>query len=680
MSKIEHADFTPSAPNFKQLVLMNFQGLTNFPYIEEDFDALNNYGLLSKVVEYLNQVIANNNEQNDLMTGLYNAYVSLQNYVNDYFDNLDVQDEINNKLDEMAQNGSLTLLIKQYIDPIQEEFENQINSQITIQNNTINQINTKVNNAVSGSPLVVSSTSAMTDTTRVYVNTTDGNWYYYDGDSWEIGGVYQSTGIDHGEIYPKNFSDKLLENLQYRIPEYTLIANAFRRNTGLIATEQNNYTYSSPFEVHKGEIVYVRGAGYLDRVMMIAQVDEDNTYKGDMQYVLSIDSTRNEYFLVANNNCYMSISYNTTIDMDVYIFKNEDNKKITEIMNFINMKIAEPLVVWNHYINNTSINSQRGLLYTEPIQLNGGETIKFSGRGYATNVNLLSKVESDGTVIEPIRKSTDSSLVTVEYTAPTDMYVAISCTSSSLSTIIIYKKDVEDVQNKYQMFTAFNKFGVIGDSLSSGEIAYWDGTQNVYVDNIDNSWGQYMARRYGLECINFSRGGLNTRSWLTDSEGLPKLIASGNLCKAYIIGLGVNDANKLGAGYLGTSNDINLADYTQNADTYYGNYGRIIGNIKAIQPNAKIFLLTIPDTGSQYTIFNNAVRTIANMFDNVYLIDLYTLYLSYFTTGFIHDNLRAGHYNAIAYNYMATLLYDWICDFMYNSYTEFKQIDLIPVE
>ena len=190
-----NVNFTPDAPNFKTLVRMSFQGLTNFPYIEEDFDSLTNYGFLSKVVEYLNEVISNNNEQNDTITGLYNAYVSLQNYVNDYFGNLDVQEEINNKLDAMTESGELTQLIKNYVDPIYQAYENEINSQVTL-------INNKVDVIASGSPLVATSTSDMTDTTRVYVNTTDGKWYYYDGDSWEIGGTYQSTGIANDSIFP----------------------------------------------------------------------------------------------------------------------------------------------------------------------------------------------------------------------------------------------------------------------------------------------------------------------------------------------------------------------------------------------------------------------------------------------------------------------------------------------
>ena len=109
------ADFTPEKEDIKILPPFKMQVLTNFPYIEADFDALTNYQLLCKVVEYLNMVINNENEVTEEVTGLYNAYVSLQNYVNNYFDNLDVQEEINNKLDEMLEDGTLEQIIEQFL-------------------------------------------------------------------------------------------------------------------------------------------------------------------------------------------------------------------------------------------------------------------------------------------------------------------------------------------------------------------------------------------------------------------------------------------------------------------------------------------------------------------------------------------------------------------------------------
>ena len=52
-----------------------------------------------------------------------------------------------------------------------------------------------------GSPLVASTASAMTDTTKIYVYTgsesgyTNGNWYYYNGAAWVGGGVYNAVAV-----------------------------------------------------------------------------------------------------------------------------------------------------------------------------------------------------------------------------------------------------------------------------------------------------------------------------------------------------------------------------------------------------------------------------------------------------------------------------------------------------
>ena len=140
------------------------------------------------------------NQNGEAVEELQSLYELLRTYVNDYFDNLDVQEEINNKIDSLVSDGTITNLIKNYVDPIQETFENEVDTKINNQDILISQINDKVNTAVSGSPLKATSTSEMTDTTRIYVNTTDGKWYYYDGDSWEIGGTYQSTELGNNSV------------------------------------------------------------------------------------------------------------------------------------------------------------------------------------------------------------------------------------------------------------------------------------------------------------------------------------------------------------------------------------------------------------------------------------------------------------------------------------------------
>ena len=45
------------------------------------------------------------NNNAEALTELQGLFVALEDYVNNYFDNLDVQEEINNKLDDMAESG-----------------------------------------------------------------------------------------------------------------------------------------------------------------------------------------------------------------------------------------------------------------------------------------------------------------------------------------------------------------------------------------------------------------------------------------------------------------------------------------------------------------------------------------------------------------------------------------------
>lgn len=105
MNKFEYKNLTP----FKWFVL------ENFPFIEEDFDALTNWQLFCKLGQEMNKIINSVNTSGEQVQTLTDAFNNLQDYVNNYFKNLDVQTEINNKLDEMANNGELTEIIAQYL-------------------------------------------------------------------------------------------------------------------------------------------------------------------------------------------------------------------------------------------------------------------------------------------------------------------------------------------------------------------------------------------------------------------------------------------------------------------------------------------------------------------------------------------------------------------------------------
>ena len=85
--------------------------LQNFPFLEDDFDALTDYELFCKMVEYMKKSL-------EKVTGFQkeiDAFTIKLDEFQHWFDTLDVQEEINNKLDEMAESGELTDIIAQYL-------------------------------------------------------------------------------------------------------------------------------------------------------------------------------------------------------------------------------------------------------------------------------------------------------------------------------------------------------------------------------------------------------------------------------------------------------------------------------------------------------------------------------------------------------------------------------------
>lgn len=98
------------------------------------------------------------------------AFNSLKAFINDYFKNLDVQDEINQKLEEMTKNGELANLV---IPIVQSVF----------------------------SPLFVNSESEMNDISKIYILASTGEIYYY-RDGWINSGVVYGNSPYGIKIYP----------------------------------------------------------------------------------------------------------------------------------------------------------------------------------------------------------------------------------------------------------------------------------------------------------------------------------------------------------------------------------------------------------------------------------------------------------------------------------------------
>ena len=98
-------------PPFKHFIMTVGEIPTSY------LETMTYYEMLVWFTNYLGKtVIPAINENGEAVTELQNLFVELQNYVNDYFENLDVQEEINNKLDDMVEAGTLQEIIADYLN------------------------------------------------------------------------------------------------------------------------------------------------------------------------------------------------------------------------------------------------------------------------------------------------------------------------------------------------------------------------------------------------------------------------------------------------------------------------------------------------------------------------------------------------------------------------------------
>ena len=80
-------------------------------------ESMSYYECICSFYKYLtDEIMPALNNNAEAVAELQNLYIALKDYVDNYFDNLDLQTEVDNKLDEMYENGQLQSLIEQFID------------------------------------------------------------------------------------------------------------------------------------------------------------------------------------------------------------------------------------------------------------------------------------------------------------------------------------------------------------------------------------------------------------------------------------------------------------------------------------------------------------------------------------------------------------------------------------
>lgn len=658
------------------------------------------------------------------------AWADMQDFINNYFDNLDVQEEINNKIVSMIQSGEFGLLVNEYIPPAVNAW---LNLNITEPEGVVIDTSLSVAGACADAKATGDAIESVSDKLDIVYNaavfqieietlleivpfnvkagetvtvkSADGNPmtvnlikfrranntedYYtltdYTSRTFTVtenfvavylqGGTAENIIISRDGSYIASKTDLLvfddrIDDVNNNIavietmvginkPTYTSTSGSYISYTGNIV-QSSAFSYSEPIEVKAGDRIEFVGTGYNTEVAMISLCDA----QGDNiePKIISTDASEHTYEYTIIEDGYIIVSYETSKNHALTIYSSG---------NYYDEDICKKEIVTPSSLNSGFIHRDGRIMsgdnfrYTNPIRLEN-ETIEFTARGYSDVVSLLSTCDVDGKNIQNIVNSTaDEEIKTVKYVSNGVNYVIIS---SNVAIPITYKKIkiLTPFTGSFTNLSMFQKFGVIGDSFASGTLFF----NNTSKDDYNHSWGQIMARDLGTTCTNYSKGGLSTRSWLTDSKGLP-LVLSSDPEEIYYLALGINDSYSLGDEYLGSLNDITShSSYEDYDDTFYGNYGKIIEQIIEHAPHAKLVMFTLAHNFNNTSIsYSNAIIQIANYYGIPYINQRDD---EFFNSSFFWDNMVEGHPIAISYSGMASAFKRLLTDCLKNNVYYFK--------
>jgi len=257
-------------------------------------ESMSYYECLCSLVNYLyNEVTPAVNNNADAVT-------ELQEYVANYFNNLDVQQEINNKLDDMAESGQLADIIAQYIQLAGVLAYNTVNDLINAEN--------IVNDSI---------------TRTLGLNTyNDGKGAYY-----KIRTITSSDVVDGVNIIALDVSDTLIAE---KIPDYYI--NQLNNSVTQLNNRVNQLNEFFDYDI----IVDINGDG--DYTSLATAVN--NASNGNKIYV-----KKGTY----NGEIVNAIGKNLTI-----VGENKDN---TIIQNNLDVRNQAPISMTKGYVENITFKS-----------------------------------------------------------------------------------------------------------------------------------------------------------------------------------------------------------------------------------------------------------------------------------------------------------------------------------
>lgn len=572
---------------------------------------------------------------------------------------------------------------------------------------------------ISGAPSIVSLSSAMIDTDKLYLyigsetGYTSGDWYYYNGTSWVSGGQYGDMQLDTSLTTSGMAADA--KSVGDRFNSFATTATAGQTP---IADGSGGWQWgedSTLYEQIGDNFAYIR----------------DYTELGAFS-VTDIDATsdnpnrvRSKVFTI---NALTQIKTIDPTDM-LAVYAEDGNGTVTRIANSVNTvtltdtslryrytgRTADELAIPVSKIRNFATRNDRNLNLNNRFR----DAVAIAVEGGALNIvqdgaNVHAEVSSNAVVISndgytritagtsetftptlnqnyivytengeiKVQSNREDSPITPKEAGTNRIFIGLVRSGELYTWVsenVLFNGATPHIigggagQHKgANLMQIFPIYSVIGDSLACGFMNI-DGVSvsSANAKAYGNNWVKYLSLRTGRRFNNLAVGGSTTTLWRNTHISTANVSTS-----AYIIGLGVNDRRQQVT--VGTSSDINASDYTQNAVSTYGNLDYIVNKLKEFNPYCHIFMLTIPAIEDTYNLAtfgsceqqNGAIRYVAGLYDNVHLIDLHDV--SDYDSELISDTFIANHFNPLSYASMSTLIESTINAYMADNYNLFR--------
>lgn len=262
-------------------------------------NSLSYYEALSALAKWMQDNLVEVVNNNAAVTEQYIQMTEdLKDFVDNYFDNLDVQEEINNKLDALVADGTLSDLllpvVQNYLEPVLNEQNEQIadlNTRLVNQNNYIDSVNARVDGIAS---LTEGSTTGDAELMDIRVGY-DGVTYDSAGDAVRHGDrtnaecIYEpsymdfaqqsinaSTGADTGSNY--RIHTQVIDNNIYKVSAnsgYKLAVYLWNKDTDEYVGVWNGAEIVTSLQFIKGT-VYLYDLQKLYKIKILGAKDPDN--------------------------------------------------------------------------------------------------------------------------------------------------------------------------------------------------------------------------------------------------------------------------------------------------------------------------------------------------------------------------------------------------------------------